>query len=289
MKALKIILLILITNKLFCQDLSNSCGLIIDFKEPLDKDWKKVGDNGKYTTSYKAIMFEKNKTTVYRITYTELNSNYSFSSKEYKIFKQTYLDNILKISNESGMSVKKTVLKDQNAIETFDKMLYDGIVYDAISLYFILGNNSITIQVMSDKDVRGKYQTFLSSIRFAEKYVNNKRKNIDELISLGQQGINEQDPNRAIKYYKQALQIEPKNERASAGIALAFMALGEWQKAIEYSTLAISINSKQAVAYFIRGCAKGNLGQDGCTDLSKSKSLGYEMANKGLLKYCNKL
>jgi tetratricopeptide (TPR) repeat protein len=90
----------------------------------------------------------------------------------------------------------------------------------------------------------------------------------------------------AITEFNKAIELDPNNEMALVSRALCRMSQGKWQMAIPDCDKAISVNPRQAVAYYIRGCAKGNLHKNGCNDLKKSSELGWEPANTALNKYC---
>ena len=90
----------------------------------------------------------------------------------------------------------------------------------------------------------------------------------------------------AITDYTFAILADSTHEQPYIGRALCLMAEGKWSLAIKDATSALTINPNQAVGYFIRGCAKGNLKQDGCEDLRRSSDLGYDLAIKAIEQYC---
>jgi tetratricopeptide (TPR) repeat protein len=91
----------------------------------------------------------------------------------------------------------------------------------------------------------------------------------------------------AIDDFGMAIKLNTKNEVAYVDRALCRMTRGEWVKAIPDCNKALSLNPSQAVAYFVRGCAKANLKRDGCDDLHKSLQLGFTMAQKGIDQFCH--
>jgi len=107
-----------------------------------------------------------------------------------------------------------------------------------------------------------------------------------EYLEKGKQEMNLKHIDKAIDYFTKAIRLDPKNELPYLNRALCRMTQGAWAMAIPDCNKAISINSKQAVAYFVRGCSKANLKMDGCTDLRRSLDLGFAMAQKGLDQFC---
>ncbi len=99
---------------------------------------------------------------------------------------------------------------------------------------------------------------------------------VDDYISIAKKHMANQETKKAISAYNSALEIDPNNETALVAIAICYMGLGDWENALDPCTRAIRANSKQAVAYFIRGAAKMNLGLDGCSDFLVSKNLGFD-------------
>lgn len=109
-----------------------------------------------------------------------------------------------------------------------------------------------------------------------------------DYLRAGQEKMKQRDISGAISDFSQAIIINPKNEQALVNRALARMAQGKWDLAIPDCNTAIKLNPNQAVAYFVRGCAKANTGKSGCDDLYRSLNLGYSMAQKGINQYCNR-
>ena len=91
----------------------------------------------------------------------------------------------------------------------------------------------------------------------------------------------------ALVYFNVAISINPDYELAYVNRSLCRMAQGNWAKAIPDCNKAIELNPNQAVAYFVRGCAKANTGKNGCNDLHKSLDLGYSQAQMAINKFCN--
>ncbi|MBS1917882.1 MAG: hypothetical protein JST87_16550 [Bacteroidetes bacterium] len=109
---------------------------------------------------------------------------------------------------------------------------------------------------------------------------------IDDYFNDGVTKLKLKNISGAIKDFNIVLRINPKHELALVDRALCWMGQGKWRMAISDSERAIKINSGQAVAYFIRGCAKGNIHENACPDLHKALDLGWVAAESALQQYC---
>ncbi|MFN3299388.1 MAG: tetratricopeptide repeat protein [Sediminibacterium sp.] len=90
----------------------------------------------------------------------------------------------------------------------------------------------------------------------------------------------------AVFNFTTAIKLDPNYEMAYVNRALCRMAKGKWASAIPDCNKALEINPNQAVAYFIRGCAKANTKKNGCSDLYKSLDLGYSFSQNAISKFC---
>lgn len=115
----------------------------------------------------------------------------------------------------------------------------------------------------------------------------NAQTSSSEYVESGKQKINIRNFSGAIQDFTKAIELDNQNELAYVNRALCRMTSGSWALAIPDCNKAISINPNQAVAYFVRGCAKANIQKNGCADLRKSLDLGYPQAQMGLNRYCN--
>jgi len=106
-------------------------------------------------------------------------------------------------------------------------------------------------------------------------------------LEYGQEKMRLKDVNGAISDFTKAININPNFEIAIMNRAVARMAQGNWSLAIPDCDKAIDLNSSQAIAFFIRGCAKANTGKNGCSDLNRSFELGYSKASIAIKKFCN--
>lgn len=106
-------------------------------------------------------------------------------------------------------------------------------------------------------------------------------------MQSGKEKMRLKDIEGALSDFSQVIRMNPKNELALVNRALIRMAQGKWEQALPDCNSALKINPQQAVAYFVRGCAKANTGKNGCDDLYKSLNLGYAMAQKGIKQFCN--
>jgi tetratricopeptide (TPR) repeat protein len=107
-------------------------------------------------------------------------------------------------------------------------------------------------------------------------------------LESGQTKMKLKDVSGAMKDFNIAISLNPKFEQAIMNRALCQMAQGNWSLAITDCDRALQINPKQAVAYFVRGCAKSNTGKKGCEDLYKALELGYSKASMAINQFCNK-
>jgi tetratricopeptide (TPR) repeat protein len=105
-------------------------------------------------------------------------------------------------------------------------------------------------------------------------------------LESGQSKMKLKDVSGALNDFNKAISINPKFEQAIMNRALCQMALGNWSLAIPDCDRAIKLNPNQAVAYFVRGCAKSNTGKQGCEDLNKALELGYTKASLAINQYC---
>ena len=109
----------------------------------------------------------------------------------------------------------------------------------------------------------------------------------ESLVESGKLKLKTKDIDAALNDFTNAIKLNPKYELAYVNRALCRMAQGKWEQAIPDCNKALEINSKQAVAFFVRGCAKANTQKNGCDDLRKSLSLGFAQAQQGLNQFCN--
>lgn len=109
----------------------------------------------------------------------------------------------------------------------------------------------------------------------------------ESLVESGKLKMKSKDINAALNDFTNAIKLNPKYELAYVNRALCRMAQGKWEQAIPDCNKALEINSKQAIAFFVRGCAKANTHKNGCDDLRKSLSLGFAQAQQGLNQFCN--
>ena len=79
------------------------------------------------------------------------------------------------------------------------------------------------------------------------------------------------------KDFTKAIEIEPKYVSAYINRSVAYIMLGNSQKAIADCTRAIDLDSKEAIAYYNRGVAYKKLGNivQANADFAMAKSLGY--------------
>jgi tetratricopeptide (TPR) repeat protein len=61
---------------------------------------------------------------------------------------------------------------------------------------------------------------------------------------------------------------------------------GKYEDAIEDLNAAIELNPGFGATYYLRGVALFNTGKDGCDDLRKSLSMGYNDATRAIEYYC---
>jgi len=98
---------------------------------------------------------------------------------------------------------------------------------------------------------------------------------------------NQNDHYGAIADYTKAIEINPNNADAYTNRGVVKYDLKDSSGAIADHTKAIEINPNFADAYNNRGVAKYFAGLDGCSDLMKAKSLGYNVHPGAMKAICN--
>lgn len=99
-----------------------------------------------------------------------------------------------------------------------------------------------------------------------------------DYVSKGDRAFFEEDYNRAIFFYDEAIKIDPKYEYAYLSRGIAYHNLEKYDKAIEDYSKAIEYNPEDLVAYINRGIAYGKIEKYGkaIEDYSKAIELKPE-------------
>ena len=98
------------------------------------------------------------------------------------------------------------------------------------------------------------------------------------LLALSGCGPSEEEHDKAIADYTEAIRLNPKDADAYYNRGLAYWNKGKFDKAIAEYTEAIRLNPKLAEAYYSRGFAYRNNGDlaKAEADFAKAKELGLE-------------
>ena len=75
----------------------------------------------------------------------------------------------------------------------------------------------------------------------------------DELLSIADGFFNNQEYQRALKYYNQVIELDSKNSLAYEGAGLCYYSLLKVDQAIEYLTVAVVLDPENHNAYYNRG------------------------------------
>jgi len=92
----------------------------------------------------------------------------------------------------------------------------------------------------------------------------------------------------ALDHYKVVNEIASGYRNTHRNMSTCYIKTYQYKQAVDYCDKAIAQNPEDGESYFYRGYAKIELKktEEGCTDLKRALSLGFEDAQEKLLDYC---
>ena len=131
-------------------------------------------------------------------------------------------------------------------------------------------------------------QDFAGSIKDYDKAIKLDAKYIDAYYNRATSKTYIKDYKGAIADYDKAIELKPDFLKAFTNRGVAKLKSNDLKGAIQDFDSAIKLDPTNSSAYFMRGQVKMQSGETdaGCGDLSKSKELGDNRADKFLEKYC---
>lgn len=171
-------------------------------------------------------------------------------------------------------SSKAKLGKLQNAIADFNKSIELG--YQLDKAYYERGLSYALL-----KNYKQAAIDFEAAIKI-------NPSNMNALEKLGSAYYQLKQYQGAIAAYSKALTLNPKAKEIYTYRGLCKMGLNDIEGAIDDYDEAIRLDPNFAMAYCQRGILKHKIGEkeEGCKDLYRAKSLGFQAADEVLRKYC---